>query len=297
MVSIDGVADALGQDGFENLTAAGIGSSVIVTGSAGANNLIGSNGNDILTGGAGNDTLNGGLGADSMTGGLNDDTYVVDNLGDTITELDDEGTDTVRINRTVDMNVALFTEIENVVLTGVAALNATGNGDDNVLTGNSAANILLGEDGNDTLVGNAGNDQLRGGLGNDTYQVTRGAGRDIITENDSAPGNSDLLLYGATINPLDLVLSRQVNDLRIALHGTADSVTIDNWYADPTAAQVETIQAGNGEVLLSTQVDQLIQAMAGFTQQTGLSWDAASGGGGTALQQAEFQGIIAASWQ
>jgi predicted TIM-barrel enzyme len=106
-----------------------------------------------------------------------------------------------------------------------------------------------------------------------------------------------VLLYGATINPLDLVLSRQVNDLRIAIHGSTDAVTIQNWYSAPTTAQVETIQAGNGQTLLSTQVDQLIQAMASFSQQTGLTWDAASAGGGTPQDQAQFQGILAASWQ
>jgi hypothetical protein len=58
---------------------------------------------------------------------------------------------------------------------------------------------------------------------------------------------------------------------------------------------VETIQAGNGQTLLSTQVDQLIQAMAGFTATTGLTWDAASGGAGDPGQQAQFQGIIAAT--
>jgi hypothetical protein len=41
----------------------------------------------------------------------------------------------------------------------------------------------------------------------------------------------------------------------------------------------------------------LIDAMAGFTTTTGLSWDAASGGAGDPGQQAQFQGIIAANWQ
>jgi hypothetical protein len=44
-------------------------------------------------------------------------------------------------------------------------------------------------------------------------------------------------------------------------------------------------------------VDQLIQAMAGFTQDTGLSWGDAIAGNGTVQQQAQFQGIIAANWQ
>jgi hypothetical protein len=100
------------------------------------------------------------------------------------------------------------------------------------------------------------------------------------------------LVYGATINPLDLVLSRQANDLRIALHGTTDQVTIQDWYSAPVTAQVEDIQAGNGQHLLNTQVDQLIQAMASFSQQTGLTWDQ-----GIVERPQEVQAVLAASWQ
>ena len=69
-------------------------------------------------------------------------------------------------------------------------------------------------------------------------------------------------------------------------------MTIQNWFSAPATAQVETIQAGNGQTLLSTQVDQLIQAMAGFTQQTGLTWDQ-----GIAQKPEEVQTVLAASWQ
>ena len=137
-----------------------------------------------------------------------------------------------------------------------------------------------------------GNDTLSGRLGNDTYRVDRGEGQDTIVENDGTVGNSDSLLYGATINPLDLVLSHQANNLRIAIHGSTDAVTIQNWFSAPTTAQVETIQAGNGQTLLSTQVDQLIQAMAGFTQQTGLTWDQAMG-----QQPQNVPTVLAAGWQ
>jgi Ca2+-binding RTX toxin-like protein len=170
-------------------------------------------------------------------------------------------------------------------------LGTSGN---DVLTGNNNANILIGGQGNDTLDGGAGDDRLAGGLGNDTYQVNQGDGQDTISENDSTIGNSDTLLYGSTINPLDLVLTRQVNDLRLAIHGGTDQVTIQNWYANPTTAQVETIQAGN-DTLLNTQVDQLIQAMAQFTTDTGLSWD--QGIDGTPQQLAQVQTILAANWQ
>ena len=46
----------------------------------------------MLTGLGGNDILNGGAGADQMFGGTGNDTYVVDNVGDVVTELDGEGT-------------------------------------------------------------------------------------------------------------------------------------------------------------------------------------------------------------
>ena len=68
-------------------------------------------------------------------------------------------------------------------------------------------------------------------------------------------------------------------------------MTIQNWYSGATN-QAETIQAGNGQTLLSTQVDQLIQAMAGFTAQTGLTWDQAID-----QRPQDVQTVLAASWQ
>jgi len=115
-----------------------------------------------------------------------------------------------------------------------------------------------------------------------------------IVRTDSSQGgrHADVIRYGTTVNPLDLVISRQANDLRIALHGGTEQVPIQNWYLSPTTNQVESIQAGNGQTLLSTQVDQLIQAMAGFTAQTGLTWDQ-----GIDQQPQDVQAILAASWQ
>ena len=87
------------------------------------------------------------------------------------------------------------------------------------------------------------------------------------------------------------MISRQANDLRLSVHGSTDFVTVQNWYTS-SSNRTETIQAGNGQTLLSTQVDQLIQAMAGFTQQTGLTWDQAID-----QQPLEVQAVLAASWQ
>jgi Ca2+-binding RTX toxin-like protein len=230
------------------------------------------------TGNSLNNIFIGNSAANVLTGGAGADLYRV-STGDQVVEAANAGVDHVLS----DVTWTLGANIERLTLTGTGAINGTGNSLNNIFIGNSAANVLTG---------GAGNDTLRGELGNDTYRVDRSEGQDTIAENDGTVGNIDLLLYGATINPLDLVLSRQANNLRLAIHGSADSVTVQNWYSTPTTAQVETIQAGNGQTLLSTDVEQLIQAMAQFTTDTGLSWDQ-----GIDQQPAQVQTVLAASWQ
>jgi Ca2+-binding RTX toxin-like protein len=65
------------------------------------------------------------------------------------------------------ISYALVDDVEDLTLTGAAAINGTGNGLDNVLTGNTAANTLNGAAGEDTLFGGDGADTLFGGVGND----------------------------------------------------------------------------------------------------------------------------------
>ena len=111
-----------------------------------------------ITGNTGNNTLDGGTGADSMDGGLGDDTYVVDNAGDMVTEVSNAGSDTVRSS----ISYNLSSNLENLVLTGSASINGSGNSLDNIITGNA---------GNNVLNGGIGSDILDGGAGNDTYFV------------------------------------------------------------------------------------------------------------------------------
>ncbi|WP_421854409.1 beta strand repeat-containing protein [Novosphingobium sp.] len=159
----------------ENLTLSGT-AAINGTGNGDANVLTGNAANNVLTGLGGNDTLNGGAGADTMIGGLGDDIYVVENVGDVVTELAGQGTDLV----TSSIAWTLGANVENLTLSGSAAINGTGNGDANVLIGNSGANVLTGLGGNDTLNGGAGSDTMIGGLGDDTYVVDSTG--DVVTE-------------------------------------------------------------------------------------------------------------------
>jgi Ca2+-binding RTX toxin-like protein len=156
-----------------------------LTGTAGDDLLQGLAGNDTLNGLAGNDTLDAGTGGDLLIGGTGNDEYIVDGPGDTVVENAGEGNDTIMssASRTLDANV------ENLTLTGTAAINGTGNALNNSIFGNSAANVLSGGDGNDLLQGGAGIDTMNGGLGDDLYFVEAG---DILSD----PGGIDTVFAG-----------------------------------------------------------------------------------------------------
>jgi serralysin len=160
----------------ENITLYGS-ATLNATGNALANTIIGN---------AAANILDGGEGADSMNGGGGNDTYYVDNVGELIT--DSSGTDTV----IASISYSLSTALENLTLSGNAAINGYGNALANILMGNSGANILDGGDGNDTLDGATGNDTLIGGKGADVYVID--SANDIIQETLSgAAGGSDLV--------------------------------------------------------------------------------------------------------
>jgi Ca2+-binding RTX toxin-like protein len=140
-------------------------------------NAIGSNLRDYLVGDAqanrleglaGDDVLNGGADADTLVGGAGNDTYVVDNTDDVVTENANEGADTVQ----AAASYTLTTNVENLTLTGSAAINGSGNALGNVITGNGAANVLDGGAGNDTFYDAGGADTVYGGEGDDLIRTT-----------------------------------------------------------------------------------------------------------------------------
>lgn len=198
------------------------------TGNSLANILTGNSAANLLTGGQGNDTLTGGLGTDTLVGGLGNDVYIVDDTTDVLTE-----SSTVTTEIDVVQSSASYTlgaNIETLILTGTAAINATGNG---------LANTLIGNDANNLLTGGLGADTLQGGLGYDIYSV------DNI---------NDVVLDSAVQNGQDVIRSSVSFSLvgsfveTLALTGSAANATgddLDNTLYGNNANNILTGAAGN----------------------------------------------------
>lgn len=176
-----------------------------LNGTVTADQITGLNGNDILKALGGNDLLDGGTGNGTMYGGAGNDTYIVDSKSDKVIELTGEGIDLVKAS----VSFTLGNFVENLLLTGSAAINGTCNGLANTLTGNSGNNILKGFAGNDILDGGAGADQLVGGTGMD--KMTGGAGNDrfVFDDGDFASKtttNADVIVDFTKGDKIDLAL-------------------------------------------------------------------------------------------
>lgn len=229
------------------------------SGNASNNTLTGNGANNRLSGGAGDDLLDGGAGSDTLVGNLGNDSYIVNVTSDVVSELANEGTDTV----SASVAWTLGANIENLSLTGTSALNGTGNALDNQLRGNSAANLLTGQAGADLLDGAGGNDSLVGGAAADSYVFGRGWGLDTVVENDATAGVKDRVLLQGSLTAKDLRFARTGNHLEMLITNSTDKLVLQNWYLG-SAYRVEEFRFTDGSVLTDMQAQALVGAMAGF---------------------------------
>ena len=205
----------------------------ILNGTGASDTILGLGGNDDLFGKAGNDILDGGTGADRMTGGLGNDTYLVDNAGDKAIELGGQGSDIVKSKVTFTLGV----NVENLTLTGTAAIKGTGNTLANSITGNASANILDGRTGADTM---------KGGLGNDTYIVDRVTDKVIEGANQGADTVKSSVTWtlGANVENLTLTGTAAVNGMGNALSNSITGNGANNLIRG--GANVDTMTGGAG---------------------------------------------------
>jgi serralysin len=250
-------------DTNNNILIGNAASNIIDSGN-GNDTLVGSAGNDKLIGGLGDDSLDGGLGNDNMEGGDGNDTYLVNSLLDKVSELEDEGTDTIQ--STVSYNL-MDTDgaginggnIENLTLIGTAAINGTGNDLANTLAGNAAANILDGGIGADTM---------DGGKGNDTYIVDNTG--DTVTEQLSAVqgGGTDLVkasvdfTLGLNLENLTLTgtdnITGKGNSLNNTIIGNSGNNSLDG------SEGVDKLQGGLGNDIYTVDLVQTGTTAATF---------------------------------
>lgn len=264
----------------------------VLTGNDAANTLSGLDGNDTLNGGLGNDSLlggnnddrlDGGVGADTLDGGAGNDTFVVDNVGDVVTEAAAGGTDTILSSVAFNLKTSAL-QVENLTLTGTALINGTGNDLANVLNGNEFKNVLSGGLGNDTILGNGGNDWLNGNEGTDL--LNGGEGDDTVfadafftgatTGGDTLiGGNGHDLLIGDSGN--NQILGDAGND---SMDGGLGNDTLtggagDDLFGVDSASDVIVELAGGGTDTILTSVGLVLSTFAPQVENLTLSDDIA----------------------
>jgi trimeric autotransporter adhesin len=266
-------------------TARGRGSDVVLR----IENVLGSSAGDSLTGSSGANRLDGRAGADTMRGGLGNDSYVVDQTGDRVVEAAGSGTDNVRSS----VSHVLAANVEQLVLSGSAAINGTGNELGNRLTGNVAGNRLDGAAGADTLIGAAGADSLIGGLGvdsleggdgNDTLDggaggdvLIGGAGNDFYRVDDAADKiSADTVGYDTVLASVDYSLGLSWVD-KLVLVGTArrgtghsrDELLVGNSLSNVLDGGLgaDTLQGGAGDdaYVVDDRLDLVVEVAGGGT--------------------------------
>jgi Ca2+-binding RTX toxin-like protein len=165
--------------------------------------------NNTLIGNVGDNILDGGQGVDTMIGGAGNDIYIVDNMSDAVIETSTAAGEIDTVFSTVALT--LYTNVENLVLAGVDAINAVGNNLDNRMTGNDQANTLDGGLGADTMIG---------GGGFDSYYVDNVG--DVVIETDAS-----LTAMDRVFSSIDYTLAQNVENLILLgsanLNGTGNS--------------------------------------------------------------------------
>ncbi|NMD53977.1 hypothetical protein HG547_20470, partial [Shewanella sp. DNRA4] len=139
-----------------------------------------------------------------------------------------------------------------------AAIGMYGTEDNDVINGTSLA---------DSLYGGSGNDTLNGGNGDDIYVFGFESGQDIVNNYNSSTSSIDIARFD-DVSIEDLWFSRDGNNLQINVIGTTDQVDVSNWYSGVNY-QLDKIHVGDS-VLLNTQVELLVSAMASFEVPSGV---------------------------
>jgi len=236
---------------IENLRVVGL--NTAGTGNTLANKITGGSSFNFLFGLDGNDTLDGGAGPDQMSGGFGNDTFLVNDAGDVVLDGIGQGRDTVFASTSYTLTGGQ--EIEVLVLTGSAGLQAFGNQFANTLTGNSGANLLQG---------GGGDDVMGGGKGGDLY-IVEDAGDKVVEAANAGNDQvgSSLLNYTLAANVEFLFLSDGgVNGTGNGLANTIAGNAVDN-SVNGAAGNDALFGAAGNDILIGGAGDDILEGGLG----------------------------------
>jgi len=114
------------------------------------------------------------------------------------------------------------------------------------INGTNATDRIDGYGGNDTLSGGAGDDMLNGGLGNDTYVFGYGDGVDRIYDYDTG-ANTDSVSFDASVQPANVEVVRNGDDMELRLAGSSDRLVLSNWCVG-NAYGIEQVKFADGTI-------------------------------------------------
>lgn len=115
-------------------------------------------------------------------------------------------------------------------------------------------------------------------------------GADTVQENAATAGNTDVAWFDAGIATDQLWFQQVGVNLEASVIGSADKFTFSNWYLG-SDYHIEQFKTNDGKVLLDSQVQNLVDAMAAFSPpaagETTLPADYSS----------TLSSVIVANWQ
>lgn len=219
-----------------------------------AANGIGNSQENRLYGNSSNNFLDGRAGADKMDGGAGNDTYVIDNLGDEIT--DSSGTDLVMTY----INHNLGSTIENLRLMGTNALNGSGNALNNVVWVNIGDNEVDGG-------GQVTNTGLKGDTLSYEFGATSGITLDLGLTGAQSTGGSGT----DTVSNFENLTGSNYNDL---LSGNAGANILDGLAGVDTVSYASSTQAVTVDLSAQTAISGIVvDTVLNFENITGSAYD------------------------
>jgi hypothetical protein len=152
------------------------------------------------------------------------------------------------------LHLQALASIDKAVIGGSQDEVVSGSSLDEWIEGGIGNDSLQGGDGNDILIGGVGSDSLSGGYGNDVFVFSAGDGTDVVTDNDSTPGNVDEVRF-TDVTSLDVRGLERAGYHLLMQYASTDQLTVQNQFASDSY-RIEQFRFQDGVVWGQAELDQ-----------------------------------------